>query len=92
MMTTVKPTVTHLSRATALTSMYHNFLPEKIWQRVGKRTLRKQSTPSTTHVKLENRYSALDTESDPENGIDDINDFDPPCARQSSKMPFKFFP
>lgn len=43
-------------------------------------------------MKVENRYSALDTESDPEDGTGDIDDFDPPNASQSSKMPFIFLP
>eukprot|EP00112_Aurelia_sp_Birch-Aquarium-sp1_P014227 Seg3059.1 transcript_id=Seg3059.1/GoldUCD/mRNA.D3Y31 product="hypothetical protein" protein_id=Seg3059.1/GoldUCD/D3Y31 len=63
----------------------NNKQSEKVWQQVGKRKSSKRSAPSsTTHVKLENRYSAIDTESDPENGIGHINDFDPPCARQST--------
>ena len=86
------PTMTHLVRVLALTSMYHYFLPEKVWQRVGKRASPKTSPPSMIHVKGENRYAAIDTESDPENGIGDIDDFDPPHACQSSKMPFIFLP
>ena len=49
----------------------------------------KTSAAQKSHqVKLENWFSAIDTTSDMDDGIGDIDDFEPPHASQSSKMPF----